>query len=105
MNFPAIFYRVGGTENFEWRRTLAYESIERAENALSGVRRQGYTAFVAPNDTPIPTTFDGPYAAEIERDQIEVAHCFYCGASMSERRAAESGYYCSVVCAINAEGE
>ena len=38
-----VVYRAGGTENFQWKRSLAMEQDE-AEKALQDVTRMGYKA-------------------------------------------------------------
>jgi hypothetical protein len=39
-----VVYRVGGTENFKWRRTLAMSESE-ADEARERTLRMGYPAF------------------------------------------------------------
>lgn len=41
-----LVYRVGGTERFEWRRTLAYATRAEAEAAAADNRRMGYRTYV-----------------------------------------------------------
>jgi len=40
-----VVFRVGGTENFQWKRSLAMQRTE-AEKALESTRRMGYECFL-----------------------------------------------------------
>lgn len=45
-----IAYRIGGTENFQWRKTLAIEHREQADRLAREIAVGGRKALVFPTD-------------------------------------------------------
>lgn len=57
-----VVYRVGGSERFEWRRTLAYPTRQEAQDSRDALQRAGYKAHVedyhASLSVGLPETFE-----------------------------------------------
>lgn len=49
-----VYYRVGGSANFEWRSTMLWRDEREAATALAAVRRMGYHAFMASVFAEVP---------------------------------------------------
>lgn len=55
-----VYYRVGGSSNFEWRSTMVWRDEREAGAPLATVRRMGYPAFMAAASVPAPIRFSDP---------------------------------------------
>lgn len=57
-----IVYRIGGTHNFRWLRSIPIQSREAAEGARRDTEKMGYKALVAPYyqslNLGLPETFE-----------------------------------------------
>jgi hypothetical protein len=56
-----IGYRTGGTLNFKWHRTTAYETLREAQKSAEAIRRAGYPCYIYDtrilNACGLPETF------------------------------------------------
>lgn len=62
MHTHCVVYRTGGTERYQWHRSLAM-SKEQAQRAVEETRKMGYAALLVPYASSVsvglPATFDG----------------------------------------------
>lgn len=57
-----VVYRIGGTDNYKWQRSLAFTDRTEVEAHLDEVQRMGYTAHIADYSQSISLGLPETYA-------------------------------------------